>query len=467
MHQIVILFFSGVIVMVVLEWGLRAYFACSRHDKYFVHPPALHKAYGPMLGLVSGKTGTIHFQTNAYGIRGDEFREDQAYRILAIGGSTTECQFLDQEKTWQAVLQKKLNRPHAQKVWVGNAGKSGLCCREFYMHMKYLLPQYPQIDTIVVLTGVNNFLRPLIEADRYDPCFWDHYEYWEDRLIRGAFARMPYFRKKFRFRPGYYDETAVGYLVKRFHYRYLQRTLYRDKREGLLILRNDRNRASKLDTLPDLTAGLQEYMHNLHAMIDLAAASSVRIVFMTQPTLWKKNMTEQEECLLWNGWAGSRKAGRYYTAEALLSGMEQYNDKLKKVCRARKVECIDLGAVLPKDASVLYDDCHFTEYGARLAANVIYRHLIRREPFLKGTTLQLARGTRHSLPGPRARHVPAASPLCGLTMSIFPCFERTRPAISIYADARCPYPHLSPAWDTIRSKGVPPWKRNSSPRLSP
>jgi hypothetical protein len=399
MHQFFILLFWGVLVIAVLELSLRAYFARSRQDKYFVHPPALHKAYRPMLGLFSGTADIIHFQTNAHGIRGDEFQADQAYRILTIGGSTTECQFLDQEKTWPAVLQEKLNRPHAPKVWVGNIGKSGLCCREFYMHMKYLLPQYPQIDRIVVLTGVNNFLRPLIEADHYDPCFWDHYEYWENRLIRGAFAKMPYFKIKFRFRPGYYDETAIGCLVKRFQYRYLQRTLYRDKREGLLILRNDRHRASKLDTLPDLTAGLQEYMRNLHAMIDLAAARSIRIVFMTQPTLWKKNMTEQEERLLWNGWTGSRKAGRYYTAEALHAGMEQYNDKLKKVCQARKVECIDLDAILPKDTSVLYDDCHFTEYGARLAADIISRYLVRREPLLKGTQHQLSLKIRHSLPG--------------------------------------------------------------------
>jgi len=374
---------SGVAWMILVEWGLRIYFAHVRQNKYFVHLPKLHKIYRPMLGIVSGAAHMIRFRTNSEGIRGDEFSPDQQYRVLAIGGSSTECQFLDQGKTWPAMLQKKLNRQNSLKIWVGNIGKSGLCSREFYMHMKHLLPQYPKIDTIIVLTSINNFVRPLIEADGYDPCFMEHYDYWENRLIRGAFAKTPYFRKKFRFRPGYYDETAIGFLVKQFHDRYVQKTLYKDKKEGLLTLRHDRLHAVEIiDTLPDLTPGIQEYMHNLHVMIDLAAERSVRIVFITQPTLWKKGMTEREKGLLWCGWAGSRKDRRYYAAEALADGMERYNGKLKKVCQARKIECIDLAALMPKDASVFYDDCHFTEYGAQLAADIIYRHLARREPFL-------------------------------------------------------------------------------------
>ncbi len=374
---------SGVAWILLVEWGLRIYFAHIRQKNYFVHLPRLRKTYRAMLGIVSGTAPVIRFRTNSEGIRGDEFSPEQQYRILAVGGSSTECQFLDQEKTWPALLQKKLNRQPSARVWVGNIGKSGLCSREFYMHMKYLLPQYPKIDTVIVLASINNFVRPLIEAERYDPCFLEHYDDWEKRLIRGAFAKTPYFRKKFRFRPGYYDETAIGFLVKQFHYRYMQKTLYKDKKEGLLTLRRDRLRASEvINALPDLTPGIQEYMHNLHAMIDMAAERSVRLVFITQPTLWKKNMTEREKGLLWNGWAGSRKDRRYYDADALASGMEQYNGKLKKVCQARKVECIDLAALMPKDASVFYDDCHFTEYGAQLAADIIYKHLARREPFL-------------------------------------------------------------------------------------
>ena len=375
--------FSCIIIVLLLEWGLRTYFAHSRQNKYYVHPPKLHKIYRPMLGVVFGAAKMIHFRTNKEGIRGDEFSPEEQYRILTMGGSTTECQFLDQSKTWPCVLQKKLNTPHGWKVWVGNIGKSGLCSREFYMHMKYLLPQYPKIDTIIVLSGVNNFLRPLIEDDRYDPLFWDHYDYWENRLIRGAFSKMPYFKKKFRFHPGYYDETAIGFLVKQFHYKYLQKTLYKDKRKGCDPQARPEKCIENSDALPDLTPSLQEYIRNLHAMIDIAAGKSVRIIFMTQPSLWKKKMTDQEKDLLWSGWAGSKKAGRYYSVEVLMEILEQFNRKLKKVCKARGVECIDLDDILPKDASIFYDDYHFTENGAQLTASIIYKYLVRKEPFTK------------------------------------------------------------------------------------
>jgi hypothetical protein len=48
---------------------------------------------------------------------------------------------------------------------------------EHYMHMKYLLPQYPEIDTVIMLVGVSDLMRRLIDDKRYDLYFLDNYEY--------------------------------------------------------------------------------------------------------------------------------------------------------------------------------------------------------------------------------------------------------------------------------------------------
>lgn len=370
-------------LVIIMEVILRIILVRRKNDTYCVHVPHLKKSYRPMLGI-HGTARIIRFHTNGQGIRGRAFSGDQQYRILVMGGTTAECQFIDQSATWPQILEDKLNELNVMKVWVGNIGKSGLCLREFYMQMKYLLPQYPLINMVLVLSSSNNLLRRLIEDDRYDPFFLDHYDDWRDRLIRGTFARVPHYREHFRFRPGYYDETAIGYVYRHMQYKYFQKSLYKDKMKGLLTLRKHRKNAQEyVSTLPDLTSSLAEFSHNLNAMISTAVAHSTRIVFVTQPTLWKREMPEGELGLLWTGWKGSMRRGRYYTAGALHGGMQLYNKALKNVCQKRGIECIDLDSLLDKSPSIFIDDSHFTERGCRAAAEIISLNLARKEPFVK------------------------------------------------------------------------------------
>jgi hypothetical protein len=130
--------------------------------------------------------------------------------------------------------------------------------------------------------------------------------------------------------------------------------------------------------LPDLREALEEYAGNIHRAIDIAVDRGLKICFLTQPTLWKLGMTKEEKQLLWFGWSGDRekaKVGPYYSVEALSVGISEYNGVLRSVCRERKVPCIDLASMLPKDTTVFYDDCHFNESGAQKVAEIISGYL--------------------------------------------------------------------------------------------
>lgn len=62
------------------------------------------------------------FHTNSEGIRGDEFASEQKYRILAVGGSTTECLYLDDKEAWPYLLQTKISQSKDAPIWVGSIG---------------------------------------------------------------------------------------------------------------------------------------------------------------------------------------------------------------------------------------------------------------------------------------------------------------------------------------------------------
>jgi len=370
------------IALVIGEFSIRAYYSIKNENhKYYVWPPHLRKVFKPKPGTMPGVNGIAHFNVNSDGIRGDEIFSEKQYRILTIGGSTTECLFLDQEKSWPYALQRKLNTLNSFKVWVGNVGKSGLNTREHFMHMKYLLPQYPEIDTVIILAGCNDLTRRLIEDQKYDPYFLDHYEYWKQRLIRGAFSETPYFKGKYRFHSGYYDELAIGSVIKQVMDIYSKREMIQDEAGEMFVnLRNLRKGAAEIvEDLPDLTSGLEEYKTNINAIIDIAQSRPVRIIFMTQPSLWKKDMTGEEKNLLWYGWIESLKSKRYYSEVALMRGMQAYNDTLLQVCRVRGIECIDLANMLPKNSTIFYDDVHFTDKGSLMAADVICQYF-RKHP---------------------------------------------------------------------------------------
>lgn len=383
-YSAVLLIVGIVVALVASEFGTRVYFSIKNEkNKYYVWPPNLRKIFKPTAGTMPGVNSIAHFNVNSDGIRGDEMSSKKQHRILAIGGSTTECLFLDQEKSWPYALQNRLNALHPADVWVGNAGKAGLSTREHFMHMKYLLPQFPEVETVIILAGVNDLIRRLIEDKKYDPNFLDHYESWKQRLIKGAFSETPYYKGKYRFRSGYYDELAIVSLIKQSLDMYSKREMIQDEAGNMFVnLRNLRKEALQIvEDLPDLTSGLDEYKRNINAIIDIAQSRSVRIIFMTQPSLWKKDMTAEEKNLLWYGWIESFKTKKYYSETALMRGMQSYNDTLLQVCRTRNIECIDLATMLPKNTSIFYDDAHFTDKGSLLVAEAIGNYF-KKHPLL-------------------------------------------------------------------------------------
>jgi hypothetical protein len=154
-------------------------------------------------------------------------------------------------------------------------------------------------------------------------------------------------------------------------------------------LRDRRQRAEITDDLPDLTPMLKAYAGNLNTLVNLAQAQSVRLIFMTQPSMWASQMSARDAALLWqgvsenpgdlNGPAGH--PDRYYSVRALDRAMAQYNDVLLGVCQARHVECVDLAKILPRDTTVFYDDVHFNASGAQKVADALADYLTQHAPF--------------------------------------------------------------------------------------
>ncbi len=335
--------------------------------EWAVWPPDLQVTFTPSPELMPGIEGESRFTINERGFRADPLTADRDPVLLALGGSTTECAYLDDREAWPRLLQDRLAARHP-RVWVGNAGRSGLDTRHHVVQMEKLLPQLPELDLVILLVGLNDLHHRLFRDTRYRPIPVDRLA--SNRFIlRRAFAQRPGEARSRSFLGARVVELIApadpdGVLQERVGAAY---AVQRAGRRDALALR---------DALPDLSTGLEAYRRNLLQILAIARAHGVRVVFGTQPSIWRPDLSERERALLWLGGIGREERREYYSVEALAEGMARYNDVLRNVCRGQRVECVDLAATLPRDTTAYYDDVHFNEGGARAVADAFAARLL-------------------------------------------------------------------------------------------
>ncbi len=218
---------GSIVALVLAEIALRLFLPTPTH--YMVHTPNTQAVFEHMDEW--GIQGPSLYRINSMGVRGREWSADRSseIRVLAVGGSTTECVPIDQSRLWTTLLEEKLS-PAAggRRVWVGNIGKSGLNSRHHVIQMEHLLPVYDP-DIVVMLVGVNDLSVRLMRGDAYDPRFLEDPETLR-RLREQAFAVHPDESPRFYASDPWLKRTRLWRLVRAFKYQILHRPLRQDSR---------------------------------------------------------------------------------------------------------------------------------------------------------------------------------------------------------------------------------------------
>lgn len=354
---------------------------------HLLHTPNQSTQFVPHAGIMPGVTYTqSHFTTNALGLRGDPLPDDQRLRVLAVGGSSTEALFLDDKDAWPYVLQEELTTRVKQPVWVGNAGKSGLNtfshATQFYFQLAELQPK------IVILTaGINDLnqcisggLQAVRDNARFirEKNYFDGYQQyvfqqvlpdhpdprWRvTQLVDHAWQRWTQPAKTVQFDHVVQDEAGFFYVEQR----------------------RRRSNATKLDIPPDISECVSAFSYNLERMSEMARAHNATLVLATQGSLYRADLTPEEENLLWFGAKdanpfGENPPSEYYTAAAMAHMLGEYNRATTDICAKEHVSCWITDDHVPKTTASYYDDVHLNIAGSRtlgrslaefIASNVI------------------------------------------------------------------------------------------------
>lgn len=324
---------SVVLALLVCEWAIRAWLpAVPLHTR----EPGYQQTFTPDANVLQGLAPTSSYTINALGLRGAQ-RPDQATGILCLGGSTTECVYLDDAKTWpQQLMQVIDNAPSSESFWVANAGQGSMATAH---HIRFIeqSPLVSQFDVIVMLVGLNDLLRELhgLPSGEVEPPW---------------FARM----------------ATLG-LFQRVWNGHLGMGLVADSTGTKLTLLRRLQPLTEDYIPPDLTESVEGYRRRLVELIAACKRKNIKPVFVTQPVTGSVKLRRRLDL------AEARNV------DLLAEMIEAYNRTLIDVCHEHGVQVVDLSSMNGVD-EYFCDHYNFSELGAAELARVLAKSLAQPSP---------------------------------------------------------------------------------------
>ncbi len=368
------LVFSALLSLIALEGLLRLVRDPSLFYPY--HRNAL-EVFHPSEAITPGVSGVSYFTTNGFGTRGPE-PDGERVRILTVGGSTTACSVLDDSEAWPALLMRYLdedaNDPHA--YWVTNSAIDGHNSQHNLMHAIYLLPEIPELDYLVLYTGLND-LGAWLYSEKFDPAYLEDESHWEGRLgesfrvSRYTPAHWPWFKHLELWKRASVLKSRLESLLvarQRERGRIEEDAELRwmvEQRELRAAVRKMQVRHAKLETLP---LALEAYAAMLRRIAATSRQAGVEPVFVAQ-AMQSHFADEAERGKLWMGAMDGGHA--YVTPEEMVQLLARWNATMREVASAERIAFIDLPSLLPSGPELYFDGVHFNERGARAAARAI------------------------------------------------------------------------------------------------
>jgi len=259
------------------------------------------------------------------------------YRIFCLGGSTTLGVGLPWQQAYPARLEALLRERYpAANVEVVNAG----CTWHTSQHslFKYLtrVAAY-RPDMVIVYHAFNDLFQATSWKLGNGPFRSDYGHFF------GALGN--------RVKPvDRFNRRLAEFLVPRHWYTDLRHTL-----------------PPPVPQPVDLRAPLPSFRRNLQRLAQVCQADGVRVVIANQPFLYRDNMTQEEEAVLFYPYYYGGSDARPTVAEQR-QAMVVLNRTVEDVARTNGLPFVDLEGAIPKRLEFMYDDVHYTALGAQRVA---------------------------------------------------------------------------------------------------
>lgn len=356
--RVLLIYYSALFAIILTD----VFLCLINPGVYFPWLPKTHRVGYLAEGVIPGFKGKIEFSINKYGLRGPDIDLSKAdFKIIVLGGSTSECFYVTDNLSWTWRLQDKLSAFTKKRCFVGSAGRSGEATVE---HMDLLLNYKfaPQFDMVILLCGINDMGRLLHNDANY---------FRKSQEIAKGNTRI------FHAKSIYYRDSRIFALIRPIFCRDYYDRIVQDN-EGIWYLKERQIRKKALEEggIKEMPSNLDNaslvYKNNLRKIIEVCQSRNQNILALTQPTMYRSDIPKELDELFWEH-AGTTA----YTAQILEKIIGAYNQALIEVCIEKKVPYLDIASILPRDDSVFYDDCHFNIRGCEKLSEILFKEVVK------------------------------------------------------------------------------------------
>lgn len=348
--NIITLLCSLIIIIIVIEVVLHIWqpFEFRVKGDKIVLP--INRQYSFRNDKIPVLDSVIIHSKNSLGFRGDNPPEkfSDFLSIISVGGSTTECFYLSDNKTWTDILGRELSGDF-RKIWINNAGLDGCSSVGHLVLLKdYIIKIKPKI--VLFLVGGNDVWLKVSKT--YDAEILKHRTSQIDKiLIESELYNLGlnlarYWQTK---------KMKVGHnpinLIKMEHI-----TILEEKITSLIKLHRDKY--------------IKSYEERLSLLIEICNDNSIIPVLITQPLLSGDGIDDITGVNL-----ETVKIDKGLTGKEYWRLMELYNNSTRKMALLHGAWLIDLAKEMPKSSQYFYDNQHFTNAGAQKVAEIIDQRL--------------------------------------------------------------------------------------------
>jgi lysophospholipase L1-like esterase len=321
----------------------------------------------PNPAIFHGLSPEITFTVDQFGFRSARpvtlEKPAGTIRIMAVGGSTTENNLLDDREVWTELLHQRLFGQRAG-VEVINTARSGDNTRDHIALLSQVLVAFHP-DVALFLVGVNDLelqMKPDYSSLRNDR-----------RSFAGDGSRVPFltFVKVWACDWWHFARLAI-WSIRGSMTTDEKGNPVEDTTGAWVAMKREELRRLPVRNVDVSRWPGQEYEQNLRTLIGVSRVHHIEPVLMTQPAIWGAPPGEWERTL----WVHPHPDFRV-TPDQLWKLLESFNDVTRRVGSENDVKVIDLARLLPKTADMFVDDDHYTVAGQQRIAAIIESELSR------------------------------------------------------------------------------------------
>lgn len=282
-------------------------------------------------------------------------KQDGVFRILCLGGSTTEGL---RGQSYPAQLKPIIQKLYPNlRIEVLNGGKAWYTSKHSLINYVTYCRQWKP-DLVIVMHALNDLYRSFSPPDyaigSYDKC-WAHFygpafrgaksETFEEYLYSKFLGeRTKIWFSELRFKDGDYQSRQIDYPLTQY-------------------------------------PSIKMFNRHLRALTKYIKKDGAIVMLVSEPSLYKDVMDEKEQSILWIGktfcWSLVHHRREYPSYRSLGRAMEAFNRVVKKVAALEKAIFVDGAASLPKDIKYFEDDAHYSESGYHLFAQIIADEIVK------------------------------------------------------------------------------------------